>query len=115
MVGGSKNNCQPPRCEMCAVRTLTAPQVWRQWMPLYVDDFLGSHDLHSMTPEEFKGYTLLILQQWRSETAICLYMISGTAALLSQGEWERVKGDSGEVRPNRAGLRKARCHKSLNS
>lgn len=40
---------------------------WQQWMPLYIDRFLGSPDVQMMEPAEFKGYVCLLLAAWQTE------------------------------------------------
>ena len=43
------------------------PAKWQQWMPLYIDRFLGSSDVQMMEPAEFKGYVCLLLAQWQTD------------------------------------------------
>jgi len=43
------------------------PAKWQQWMPLYIDRFLGSVDVQTMEPAAFKGYLCLLLAAWQTE------------------------------------------------
>lgn len=94
----------------------TAPKKWREWMPLDVDDFLTSDDILVMTPEEFKGYVVLILQQWKSDTGYLpsnLELIARKSRLTPQ-EWERSKDvimAKFELTPE--GYSNARCRAEL--
>lgn len=40
---------------------------WQQWMPLYVDRFMGSMDVQMMEPPAFKAYVRLLLYAWQTE------------------------------------------------
>ena len=39
---------------------------WQQWMPLYIDRFLGSPDVQFMEPPAFKAYVRLLLHAWQT-------------------------------------------------
>lgn len=43
------------------------PAKWQQWMPLYIDRFLGSPDVQLMEPAAFKGYICLLLAAWQTD------------------------------------------------
>jgi uncharacterized protein YdaU (DUF1376 family) len=40
---------------------------WQQWMPLYIDRFLGSEDVQMMEADAFKGYVCLLLAAWQTD------------------------------------------------
>jgi uncharacterized protein YdaU (DUF1376 family) len=92
------------------------PEAWRQWIPIDVDDFLGSHDLHQMSSDAFKGYTLLIFQQWKSEQG---YLPLDEAVLrkkawLTHAQWEDAKAEIlGKFDVTEAGYSNPRCRAEL--
>jgi uncharacterized protein YdaU (DUF1376 family) len=92
------------------------PEAWRQWIPIDVDDFLGSHDLHQMTSDAFKGYFLLILQQWKSENGYLPLdeVVLRKKAWLSSAQWNAAKEEILEkFDQNEEGYSNPRCRAEL--
>ena len=48
------------------------PAKWQQWMPFYIDRFLGSFDVQNMEPAAFKAYVRLLLYAWQTDDCTVL-------------------------------------------
>lgn len=67
---------------------------WQQWMPLYIDRFLGSMDVQAMAPEAFKAYLRLLLYAWQTDDCTVPSNPAELAALagVSRRAWAKHSG-----------------------